>query len=100
MSMLFRTLTRTSFSLPVGGGVHTKVAGIVRGTMTGVGVIIQTSRLFIERCPGIGGRITGTISGEASLGNTNALTTKKFKRTGTVGKETSIGKNKGGESKG
>ena len=101
MSMLSRILKRTFISMTAIGGVHGVVTGIVRGITTEVGHIIQTSRLFTERCPRIGGMNTGSINGEASHGTTNAFPTRKFKRTGTAGKETGIGKEtRLGESKG
>jgi hypothetical protein len=74
------------------GGVHTTVTGIVRGTTTGVGLLIQVPRVFIARCPGTGGKTTINMNGKASLGNTNASPTNKFKRTGMVGKRIIIGK--------
>jgi hypothetical protein len=66
-----------------------------------VGNIIHASRHFTGRCPTIGDMNTVIINGEASPGVTNACLTNKWKRTGTLGEETSIGSStRRGESRG
>ena len=65
-------IPETSFSSTVGGGVRGRGTGTVRSTMTGIGVITQVSRRFIERCPKSGDMSIGTINGEGSPGTTSA----------------------------
>ena len=63
----------TCFSGMVGGGVHGKVVGIAHIIMTGVGVIITMSQVFILMLTQVGGDTTETIIGMDTAGTMNGF---------------------------
>ncbi len=82
----------TSFSMMVGGGVRIRDDGIGHIIITPVGPTISNHPLFIKRYPDIGGMITGSISGKDINGTLSEEITKKFRKTGTIGKRINIGR--------
>ncbi len=85
MFTLFQTWTRTFFSGAVIGGVRGRVAGIVRVTMTGDGLIMTACPVFILMSTRVGEDTTETIVGTTTGGPTSGFLTTDFKRIGRAG---------------
>jgi len=68
-----------------GGGVHGKVVCIAHGIMTGDGLIMTVSQLFILMWTRVGEDITETIIGTNTVGTTNGFLARDFNRTGRAG---------------
>ncbi|MFA5179997.1 MAG: hypothetical protein WC405_01645 [Syntrophales bacterium] len=78
----------------VGGGVHGKGGGIVRGTIAPVGPTIEMFRIFIEGYHLAGGMTTGSGVGKDINGTTNEYPTNKSSGTGAIGRRADIGRRK------
>ncbi len=75
-----------------GGGVHGKIVGIVRGIITGVGIIITIFQFSILMLIRVGEDITEAIIGMDTGGTINGFLTTSFNRTGRGGTIIDIGK--------
>jgi len=82
---------KRSFSSMAGGGVHGKVAGIVRGIIMQVGTIISMCPRSTATYRETGGIITGKIDGGAMPGKWNDYHPIMSKTTGGTGNTTGIG---------
>jgi hypothetical protein len=78
----------------VGGGVHGKVVGIARITMTGDGLITAMFQVFILMSTQAGEDTTDTTIGMVTGGTMNGFLTSDCNRTGSDGIMTDIGKGK------
>ncbi len=94
MFTLFQTWTRTYFSGAVIGGVRGRAAGIVHVTMTGDGLIMTVSQVFILMSTRVGEDTTETIVGTTTAGTTNEFPTIDFKGIGGAGMINVIGEGK------
>ena len=77
-----------------GGGVHGEIVGIVRGIITGVGIIITIFQFSILMLIRVGEDITEAIIGMDTGGTINGFLTTGFNRTGRAGTMIDIGKGK------
>lgn len=68
-----------------GGGAHGKVVGIARVIMTGDGLIMTVSQLFILMWSRVGEDFTETTVGTNTVGTMNGFLARDFKRTGRAG---------------
>jgi hypothetical protein len=80
-------------STAAGGGVPGKVAGTDPATTTGVGLITDTLRRFIETFLPAGEMITAIEGGKDMNGNIKGSLTETLNVIGVDGKETDTGKN-------
>ena len=78
----------------VGGGVHGKAVGIARIIMTGVGLTITMSQVFILMLTRVGEDTTGIVIGTDAHGTMNGSLTDDFNRTGRAGAMIDIGNGK------
>jgi hypothetical protein len=90
--MLFLILMWISISGTVGGGAFGKGAGIAPIIITGVGVIMEMSQVFIMMWIRGGEDTTGIVIGTDTGGAMSGSLTEDFNRTGKVGIIIDIGK--------
>ena len=76
----------------VGGGVHGKVVGIAHIIITGIGLIMTMSRVFILMWTPVGEGTTEIIIGTGIGGTMNGFLTNDLKRTGRAGRIIDVGR--------